>query len=438
MNKELKISIIGGGSSYTPEIIDGFIKKKDELNIKEICLIDIEEGQEKLNIIYNLTKRMIDKNNLNWNISKTIDRIKGLENSDFVVTQFRVGQIDARIKDESIPLKYGCIGQETTGAGGFAKALRTVPVILDICKDIEKVAKNAWLINFTNPSGILTEAVLKYTNVKVIGLCNVPVNMQMGIAKILNCDTNDFIFQATGLNHLLYGKHIIKDNKDIITEVLQKYIQSDEFNPKNIDSIPWIDEQILDLNMLPCPYHKYFYLTSDMLNAELKEFKEGRTRGTVVKQVEKELFEKYKNPDLNEKPKELEKRGGAYYSDTACELISSIVNDKNKLMIVDVQNNGTLNFLPNNVSIETTCLINKNGAFPLSVDDFDNSSKSLISTIKAYESLTIEAAINGDYTKALQALTTHPLVTSGKIAKNILDDIILENKKYLSNFYKGE
>ncbi|SDF42306.1 Family 4 glycosyl hydrolase [Thermoanaerobacter thermohydrosulfuricus] len=183
--KDLKIAVIGGGSSYTPELIEGFIKRYNELPVKDLYLVDIEEGKEKLEIVGGLAKRMVEKAGVGINIHLTLDRREAIKDADFVVTQFRVGRIDARIRDEKIPLKYDVIGQETTGPGGFAKAQRTIPVILDVCKDIEELAPNAWLINFTNPSGVITETVLKHTNVKAIGLCNVPIGMVYGVAEML-------------------------------------------------------------------------------------------------------------------------------------------------------------------------------------------------------------------------------------------------------------
>lgn len=196
MNKKLKIVTIGGGSSYTPEIIEGFIKRADELPIEEIVLVDIEDGKEKLEIVGNLARRMVAAAGLDWKITLTLDRKEALKDADFVTTQLRVGLLDARIKDERIPLSLGMMGQETNGVGGMAKALRTIPVILDICKDIEELCPEAWLINFTNPSGMVTEAVLNNTKVKCIGLCNVPVGMMKAVEEVLGSD--DFIFHAVG------------------------------------------------------------------------------------------------------------------------------------------------------------------------------------------------------------------------------------------------
>lgn len=432
MKKKLKIATIGGGSSYTPEIIEGFIKRASELPIKEIVLVDIEEGKEKLEIVGNLAKRMVKAAGLDWKIILTLDRELALKDADFVTTQLRVGLLDARIKDERIPLSLGMIGQETNGIGGMAKALRTIPVILDICKDMERLCPEAWLINFTNPSGMVTEAVLNNTKIKCIGLCNVPVGMMKAVEEVLGSD--DFIFHAVGLNHYVWGKHIYFKGKDVIKEILPKLLLSEKFNPKNIDAIPWISEQIEEIGMMPCPYHKYYYMKGDMLKKQLKDYENHETRAEFVKEVEDKLFELYKDKNLIEKPKELESRGGAYYSEAACELISSIYNNKKTLMIVNLLNNGIIKALSDDSVIETTAYITSSGVIPLSSSQLSLSAQGEVTVLKTFEKLVIEAAINCDYKKALQALSINPLVDSGTKSKIALDMIIEQNKKYLKGW----
>lgn len=435
MSKDnLKIAIIGGGSSYTPEIIEGFIKRHQELPVKEIWLVDIEEGRKKLDIVGNLAKRMVKKAGIDCEVILTLDRREALKDADFVTTQFRVGLLDARIRDEKIPLRYNCIGQETTGAGGFAKAQRTIPVILDICKDMEELCPDAWLINFTNPSGIITETVIKHTNIKVVGLCNVPILMHIMAAEALGVDKDEVFIHFAGLNHLVWGRKIYCNGEDVTSKVVDRLINGMGFTAKNIPDMGWVKEQLKDLNMLPCPYHRYFYLTDKMLKEEIEAAKTEGTRGEVVKKVEAELFELYKDPNLAEKPKQLEKRGGQYYSDAACELISAIYNDKRIVMPVNVRNNGAIADLPDDVVVETSCLITKHGAMPLNTGHVEPQIRGLMQVVKAYEELTIESAVTGDYNKALQALTMNPLVTSAEVAKQMLDDIIRENIKYLPQF----
>src|SRR5699024_881859 len=222
MSKKLKVTTIGGGSSYTPELIEGFIKRYNEFPITELWLVDIEEGQEKLEIVGNLAKRMVEKANLPIDIYLTLDREKALQDADFVTTQFRVGQLKARGKDEKIPLKYEVIGQETNGPGGLFKALRTIPVVLDICSEMEKLCPNEWLINFTNPAGMVTEAVLRYSNIdKVIGLCNVPISMEMKVAELLEVDQSRVRIDFAGLNHMVYGLDVYLDGESVKNKVIE-------------------------------------------------------------------------------------------------------------------------------------------------------------------------------------------------------------------------
>ncbi|SHK07155.1 6-phospho-beta-glucosidase [Paramaledivibacter caminithermalis] len=435
MNKGLKIAVIGGGSSYTPELIEGFIKRANELPVKEIYLVDIEKGKEKLDIIYNLTKRMINKAGLDISVYKTLNRKEAIKDADFVVTQLRVGGLEARARDEGIPLRYNVIGQETTGAGGFAKAIRTIPVILDICRDIEELSPDAWLINFTNPAGIITETVLKYTNVKVMGLCNVPIGMVNNVAKLLGVSSNRVRIEFAGLNHMVYGKEIYLDGKNVTDVVLEKLGDGGLINMKNIPDIKWDTDFIKTLKMLPCPYHRYFYLSDDILKEELEGLKKNKgTRAEQVMKIEQELFEKYKNPALDEKPEELEKRGGAYYSDAAVSLISAIHNDKSEIHTVNIRNNGAISSLPNDVVVEINAVINRAGAKPVVLGELPVQINGLIQQVKAYELLTVKAGVTGDYYTALMALTTNPLVYSANIAKKLLDDILLENKDYLPQF----
>ncbi|WML34841.1 6-phospho-beta-glucosidase [Clostridium sp. OS1-26] len=432
--KGLKIATIGGGSSYTPELIEGFIKRYKELPVKEIYLVDVEQGREKLEIVGNLSKRMVEKSGVDIEIHLTLDRREAIKDADFVTTQFRVGLLDARIRDEKIPLKYNVIGQETTGPGGFAKAQRTIPVILDICKDMEELAPNAWLINFTNPSGIITEAVIKHTNIKTIGLCNVPIGMINGVAEILGVSAERIYIDFAGLNHLVWGTKVYLDGQDITDRFIDELSNGKSTTMKNIPDLQWNSDFIKSLGMVPCPYHRYYYNEKDMLEDELKSFKAEGTRGEVVKKVEYELFELYKDVNIDIKPHQLEQRGGAHYSDAACSLISSIYNDKKDIHTVNVRNNGAILDLPNNVVIETNCVIDKNGAHPINIGHVPTKIRGLMQAVKAYEELAVEAAVTGNYYTALQALAIHPLVPSSTIAKGLLDDIINENKEYLPQY----
>lgn len=431
----IKIAVIGGGSSYTPELIDGIIKRKDELPVSEICLIDIQDGMDKLYTVKELASRMCEKSNLDIKVTATLDRRNGIREADFVITQFRVGGLKAREKDESIPLRYNLIGQETTGAGGFAKALRTIPVILDICKDIEELAPDAWLINFTNPAGIITEAVLKQTKVKVIGLCNVPISMKFNIAHMLKVEKNRIKIDFIGLNHMVYGKKVYLDNEDVTEKVLELIAQGESFTMKNIPDLKWHRGLIESLKLVPCPYHRYFYMKEDIIKEESETIKNGGgTRATQVLKIEEKLFELYKDIDLNEKPKELEKRGGANYSDAAISLVSAIYNDKNEIHTVNVRNNGAIANLDRDAVVEVNCVVNSLGAHPIIVGELSDEVEGLVKAIKAYEKLTVWCAIYGDYNRGIMALVTNPLVGDFHAARNVFKDIIKENKDYLPQF----
>ncbi|MFE8700246.1 6-phospho-beta-glucosidase [Cytobacillus sp. FJAT-54145] len=437
MTKGVKIVTIGGGSSYTPELVEGFIKRYHELPIKELWLVDIPEGEEKLNIVGTLAKRMVEKSGLPIDVHLTLDRREALKDADFVTTQFRVGLLDARAKDESIPLKYGVIGQETNGPGGLFKGLRTIPVILDICKDMEELCPNAWLVNFTNPAGMVTEAVLRYTNInKVVGLCNVPVGIRMGIAKVLGVEANRIQIDFAGLNHMVYGLDVFLDGESILEDLIDKLTSNNEsgVTMKNIVDLGWEPDFIKGLKVIPCPYHRYYYQTSRMLEEELEASKTVGTRAQVVKQVEKELFELYKDPNLNIKPPQLEKRGGAYYSDAACSLISSIYNDKQDIQTVNTRNNGAIASIPDDSAIEINCVITKEGPKPIAVGDLPVAVRGLVQEIKSFERIAAEAAVTGDYNTALLAMVINPLVPSDKIAKQILDEMLEAHKDHLPQF----
>ncbi|AMQ05097.1 6-phospho-beta-glucosidase [Sporosarcina psychrophila] len=430
----MKIAVIGGGSSYTPELIEGIILRATQIKADEIVLVDIEAGKEKLEIVGSLAKRMIKKSGLPITIELTFDRVKAITNADFVLTQFRVGGLDARASDERIPLKYDVIGQETVGPGGFAKALRTIPVILDICKEIEQYSNDAWLINFTNPAGIVTEAIHKYTSVKAIGLCNVPINMKQMTATILEVDRDNLNMSFAGLNHLVYATKVFVNGEDKMSTLIERIAEGRNMNMRNIHDAPWDKEFLQALNALPCPYHRYYYMMDEMLIEEKEAAELRGTRAEQVKIIEKGLFETYKNPNLDVKPKELEERGGSLYSEAAISLISSIVTNDHAIHTVNVPNNGTITDLPDNVVIEVSCTVNSEGPQPIQVGKLPPELNGLIQQIKAFEQLTIEAAVTGNKQKALLALTTNPFVPSSKVAKLLLDEILEVNQAYLPQF----
>ncbi|MEH7482072.1 6-phospho-beta-glucosidase [Bacillus sp. OV166] len=437
MKDGLKIVTIGGGSSYTPELIEGFIKYYNELPVRELWLVDVENGKDKLEIVGNLAKRMVEKAGVPIKIYLTFDRKEALKSADFVTTQFRVGLLDARKKDESIPLKHGVLGQETNGPGGLFKALRTIPVILDICREMEEFCPKAWLINFTNPAGMVTEAVLRYSNIdRVVGLCNVPIGMEMGVARLLEVDHNRVRIDFAGLNHMVYGLDVFVDGVSVKDKVISLINDPEKsITMKNIHAMGWEPEFLRALDILPCPYHNYYYKSGDMLEKELKNYKEGGTRAEVVKKLEEELFELYKDPHLAIKPPQLEMRGGAYYSDAAVRLIHSMYTDKRDIQAVNTINNGAIAGLPFDAAVEISCIITKDGPKPIAVGDLPIQVRGLVQQMKSFERVAIEAAISGDYAMALLAMTINPLVPSDRVAKVILDEMLEAHKEYLPQFH---
>ncbi|WP_288551480.1 6-phospho-beta-glucosidase [uncultured Enterococcus sp.] len=435
MTKGIKIATIGGGSSYTPELMEGFIKRYEELPIREIWLVDIEAGKEKLAIVGAMAQRMWDASPYDVKIHMTLDREEALKDADFVTTQFRVGLLNARIKDERIPAYYGMIGQETNGPGGMFKAFRTVPIILEIVEDMKRLCPNAWLINFANPSGMVTEAVVRYGKWdRVIGLCNVPVMATMIEPALIGKEPDELIYKFAGLNHFHWHKVTDSHGNDVTMDIIDKMYQEDNGLPKNIFDVPFYREQLEQMRMIPCGYHRYYYRQEEMLKHALEEYQTVGTRAQQVKQTEAELFELYKDPELDHKPEQLQQRGGAYYSDAACETIASIYANKNTQIVVSTKNEGAVPDLPADCVVEVTTYVGGQGARNVAFGELPTAEKGWLQVMKAMELLTIEAAVTGDYNTALQAFTINPLVPSGETAKRVMDELFIAHKAYLPNF----
>ena len=435
MTKGIKIATIGGGSSYTPELMEGFIKRYEELPIREIWLVDIEARKEKLAIVGAMAQRMWDASPYDVKIHMTLDREEALKDADFVTTQFRVGLLNARIKDERIPAYYGMIGQETNGPGGMFKAFRTVPIILEIVEDMKRLCPNAWLINFANPSGMVTEAVVRYGKWdRVIGLCNVPVMATMIEPALIGKEPDELIYKFAGLNHFHWHKVTDSHGNDGTMDIIDKMYQEDNGLPKNIFDVPFYREQLEQMRMIPCGYHRYYYRQEEMLKHALEEYQTVGTRAQQVKQTEAELFELYKDPELDHKPEQLQQRGGAYYSDAACETIASIYANKNTQIVVSTKNEGAVPDLPADCVVEVTAYVGGQGARNVAFGELPTAEKGWLQVMKAMELLTIEAAVTGDYNTALQAFTINPLVPSGEKAKSVMDELFIAHKAYLPNF----
>lgn len=441
--KGLKIVVIGGGSSYTPELVDGIIKKQDSLPVEEIILVDILEGEDKVKINSALVKRMFEHAGLDTKISYTFDRRTALLGADFIMTQFRVGGLRARSLDESIPLRYGMIGQETTGLGGFFKALRTIPVMMEICQDIEDICPDAWLINFTNPSGIITEAINTRTKVKSIGLCNVPINMIHEAAELLGVDAKEIRCNFIGLNHLGFVNRCSYQGKEVLPFILEKAFENSlkeegdqtQGLVKNINKLQESDHLAMQLGLMLSPYLQYFYFEQQMLEEEKEKVASGiGTRAQQVMLVEKELFKIYQNADLNEKPMELTKRGGSRYSEAAISLIDSIYNDRKDIQVVNTLNRGSISDLPEDVSVEVNCIIDQNGATPVANGSLPKEIRGLITQVKIYEQYAIEAALSGDKTLAMRALINNPLIHDVMEGRLAFEELLIAHQPYVKKF----
>lgn len=439
MSQKLKIVTIGGGSSYTPELVEGFLKRYHELPVSELWLVDVEDGAEKLDIIHALCQRMVEKAGVPMKVFKTLDRRAALEGADFVTTQLRVGQLQAREKDERIPLSHGYLGQETNGAGGLFKGLRTIPVIFDIVKDVQEICPTAWVINFTNPAGMVTEAVYRHTNFRrFIGVCNIPIGMKMFITDVLELSASDELsIDLFGLNHLVFVRDVLVNGTSRFDELLDGVASGrlGGSSVKNIFDLPFSEGLIRALNLIPCSYLQYYFKQKEMLAIEMGEYYKGGVRAQVVQKVEQQLFKLYDSPDLDVKPKELELRGGAYYSDAACEVINAIYNDKQAEHYVNIPHCGHIDNIPADWTVEMTCTLGREGATPTQrVTHFDEKVLGLIYTIKGFEVATSQAAVSGELNDVLLALNLSPLIHSDRDAEQLARELLLAHQKWLPNF----
>ena len=428
----LKVAIIGAGSTYTPELFDGFIKRKDELPVSEFCLMDINE--EKVGIVSALAKRMLDANDIDCKFEVTTDLDYALAGADFVLSQIRVGGLEARAKDEKIPLKYDLIGQETTGIGGMFKALRTIPVVMNIAKRMEVLCPDAWLINFANPSGIIAEMILNNTNVKMMGLCNAPVFTKGNTKElVVPEDAKDVYIEYLGLNHLTWVTGVYCDGVDILPEKLEENITVGSMaNISKIEMDPELTKSVRAL--LGSTYLTYYYFREQ----QLKKQKEAElSRAEECMAIEEELLELYKDESIISKPEVLDKRGGAMYSEAAVSLISAIHNDKQEEHTVDVRNMGALDFMDDSDVVEINCIIGKDGAKPIKPrKELSNHIKGLMRTVKNYERYTVTAGLNGNYEDAMLGLLIHPLIGDFEKGKACFDELLEAHKEYLPKFFK--
>jgi 6-phospho-beta-glucosidase len=419
----VKVAVIGGGSTYTPELVEGFGLRRDVLPVEELVLHDID--QSRLDVVGGLAERILGKLEFPGRLTLTTDRESAVEGADFVLVQLRVGGLRARLKDETIPPQFGCIGQETTGPGGFAKALRTVPVVLEIAEDTARLgAPGAWLLDFTNPAGLVTQGLIDHGH-RAIGLCNIPIGFQRDLAKQLGVEPSQVQLEHVGLNHLSWERRVMVDGVDRLPELI------DGFSDQLGEDVDLPGDLVRLLRAIPSYYLRYFYLTDEIVEKQRSE----RPRADEVMEIERGLLEMYSDPSLDVKPKLLEQRGGAFYSEAAAMLVESLHTDRGDVQVVNVRNDGAIPNMADDAVVEVACRIDAAGATPLPVEPLAPEMLGLVGQVKAYERLTVAAAVSGDRDLALKALMANPLTSQYRVAKPLLEALLEANREHLPRFF---
>jgi 6-phospho-beta-glucosidase len=404
----MKVAVVGGGSTYTPELVSGLSR----LDVSEFVLHDIDP--ERREVVGGLARRMLDRQGYAGSLDVTDELDRAVAGADFVLIQIRVGGQEARLADETFPLPCGCIGQETTGAGGLAKALRTVPVILEIAERVRETS-DAWIVDFTNPVGIVTRALLDHGH-RAIGLCNVAIGFQRRWALGLGVEPSRVVVDQVGLNHLTWVRRVLFDGRDVLPELLAEHgdeIAGDLDLPRRL-----LDE----LGVVPSYYLRYFYAHDEVLREQL----DGVPRAQTVAEIERELLQLYRDPGLVEKPALLEQRGGAFYSEAALGLVASLISDDGAVHEVDIRNNGTLAGLADDDVVEVPARVTRTGAEPLAQPPLAPELLGLTQHVAAYERLALQAALSREPLDVKKALLAHPLIGQYAIAEQLLESMVAE------------
>jgi 6-phospho-beta-glucosidase len=421
----MKVCVVGGGSTYTPELIDGLIRRADVLPVREVHLLDPSE--ERLEVVGRFADRMCEAARSEIAVRWGADPAAAIAGADFVITQLRVGGQEARHRDELTGRHFGLIGQETTGVGGFAKGLRTIPVILEIARLVALHAPDATLVNFTNPAGMITEVLRRQTALRVVGLCNVPWNMRIEVADQLGVPFDDLSLDYVGLNHLSWVRGFHVGEVDRTADVLAT-ARGQLGQQAAGDDEPGFDPSVISrLGAIPNYYLRYFYETAAMLRHQ----EHHPTRASEVMGIEHALLRRYADPTLTTKPPELMERGGAYYSESAAALMADIHRDRNAVHVVNCRNDGAIPNLPDDVVVETCAVIGREGATPVATGELGDEVVDLVRAVKEYELLTIEAALGGDPSVALRALVANPLGPDEATAPAVWDRLRRDNQGLL-------
>jgi 6-phospho-beta-glucosidase len=419
----VKVAVVGGGSTYTPELVEGFARRDDRLPIDELVLLDIDP--DRLAVVGGLARRMLERLDWGGRLVLSDDRDAAIDGADFVLIQLRVGGQAARLVDETLPPSFGLVGQETTGAGGFAKALRTVPLVLELAELTDRrAAPGAWIVDFTNPVGIVTQALLDRGH-RAIGLCNVAINIQRNLAEHLGVPADRVAIEHVGLNHLSWERAVVVDGVDRLPGLLAE-------EPSWLaEHVGMPVELVSTLRAIPSYYLRYYYETAKVV----AEQGDGHTRAQDVMDIETRLLDLYRDETLAEKPALLADRGGAFYSEAAAQLIASLHDGAGDTQVVDIRNDGALPDLPDAAVVEIPARIDRDGAHPLPLAPLAPEMRGLVQAAKAYEELAIEAAVSGDRQTALRALLANPLVGEWAVAVPLLDALLEANRALLPRFF---
>jgi 6-phospho-beta-glucosidase len=407
----LKVAVIGGGSTYTPELVSTISANEDALRVRELVLHDIDA--ERRDVVGSLAARMLSRQGFEGSLELTDDLDLALRNADAVLIQIRVGGQAARLSDETVPLRCGCIGQETTGAGGFAKAMRTVPVVLEIAERVRRLsAPDAWIVDFTNPVGIVTRALLDAGH-RAVGLCNVAIGFQREFARLLGVPGNRIAVDQVGLNHLTWVRSAWLDGQDALPALLDSHLE------EIAEGIELRPELLTELGAVPSYYLRYFYDHDEVLDEQLG----GTPRAQVVAEIERELLDLYRDPELTEKPALLEQRGGAFYSEAATALVRSLVADAGDTQVIDTRNGDTIPGLAPDDVVEVPARIGASGPEPLDQAELAPELIGLTRHVASYERLTAGAAVSRDPVAAKKALLAHPLIGQDELATKLLEQL---------------
>ncbi|MBU2512631.1 6-phospho-beta-glucosidase [bacterium] len=423
----MKICIIGAGSTYTPEVLEGLLRLEEEINLTEISLLDIRQSEKKFAILSDFAGRMISKAKSNIKLTPTFDPLEAVSGADFVLNQFRPGLMEGRINDEKIPLKFNLIGQETTGIGGMACGIRAFPFMEKYVNLVNQQTNNAWIINFTNPSGMLTEFIVNYLNYEnCIGLCNCPVEFIKQVSATYGCERDEVFMRYYGLNHLSWVDRFLVKGVDKTDEVFELV----KLNMENIPDIDYDPDFLSNLRLLPNPYLKYYYNTRKMLATEIEEKRTTGTRGEVILKIEEELLGLYSEKERTTPPEELSKRGGYMYSTVATELIRSLVTSDERTHIVNIKNQGTITDFPDDFVLEIPVIIDRQGAKTIELGAANKAIVGLIYTIKNYERLVIEGYLSKNENLIKQSMLIHPLGPDEAQLEEVWSELKRVNREY--------